>query len=81
MTVSSRADNHTPQAATRLEILAWNPQELAEQITIIDSTMLLSIKTSELYKLAWRNDSTKKKVAPNILGMVERFNMVGYALT
>jgi hypothetical protein len=62
--------------AGRPDILTWDLTELAEQMTLMESSMFLAIQPWEFHKLAWRRNETRRKTSPHIVAVVERFNTV-----
>ena len=49
---------------------------VAQQLTQIEHTMFIEIGDSEFLHLNWKNEKLKKKVSPNIVKLVDRFNAV-----
>jgi len=56
-------------------ILDINAKELARQLTIIESNLYRAILPRECIGLAWSKKDAKER-APNILAMIDRFNVV-----
>jgi son of sevenless len=56
-------------------ILEWSSTELAIQLTLIEMDLFKSIEPKECFGLAW-SKSNKLDMAPNIVGISERFNKV-----
>lgn len=65
-------------SAGRPDVLTWDLTELAEQMTLMESSMFTAIQPREFHKLAWRKNDTRKKTSPHIVAVVERFNTVSY---
>jgi Leucine-rich repeat (LRR) protein len=59
----------------RLEFMCAHvqPEEVARQMTIIESTMARMIAPQEMTGQAWNK---RREIAPNMLAMIERFNQV-----
>jgi RasGEF domain len=61
----------------KLNFLDLNISEVAEQLTVIESEMFRRIQSHEFLKLSWRSKG-RLVVAPGVVAMVERFNMVSF---
>jgi son of sevenless-like protein len=57
--------------ASHLIFLAFHPEEIARQITLIESELFNSIKPWECIGQSWVKKDKETK-APNILGMIWR---------
>lgn len=68
-------------SAGRPDVLTWDLTELAEQMTLMESSMFTAIQPWEFHKLAWRKNDTRKKTSPHIVAVVERFNTVRPSLS
>lgn len=55
--------------------LAYNPTEIARQLTLIEYQLYSAIKPSECVGQNWMS-KRKEELAPNILAMIHRFNFV-----
>jgi son of sevenless-like protein len=68
---------------TVISILEFDPQEIASQLTLIDSELFCSIKRSECLGKHWLKENRKEE-APNIDLIVDRFkqfsNWVGHQI-
>jgi hypothetical protein len=60
-------------ATSHLAFLAFHPEEVARQITLIEHDLFKSIKPWECNGQAWAKKDKETKAA-NILGMILRFN-------
>lgn len=60
-----------------MTILDLHPEEVARQMTIIDSNLFRGIKPQEFLNLGWTK-SDKETRAPGILAMISSFNHVTY---
>mmetsp|Transcript_9301 Transcript_9301/g.23316 ORF Transcript_9301/g.23316 Transcript_9301/m.23316 type:complete len:480 (-) Transcript_9301:83-1522(-) len=61
----------------KLNFLDLNVSEVAEQLTLIESEMFRRIQSHEFLKLSWRSKD-RAVLAPGVVAMVERFNMVSF---
>eukprot|EP01102_Stenamoeba_stenopodia_P021387 TRINITY_DN860_c0_g2_i1.p1 TRINITY_DN860_c0_g2~~TRINITY_DN860_c0_g2_i1.p1 ORF type:complete len:907 (+),score=203.20 TRINITY_DN860_c0_g2_i1:330-3050(+) len=74
--------NNVPRALPSFStnsILDFNPQEVAKQLTLIESKMWKNIVCPELYKCAWSKNIDD--VAKNVVAITKRFNTVSYWVT
>jgi son of sevenless-like protein len=55
--------------------MAFHPEEMARQLTLIEHDLFKSIKPAECVGQAW-NKKDREKRAPNVLRMIQRFNQV-----
>ena len=60
---------------SKLSVLDIHPEELARQITLIDSALYRKIKPSEFLHSGWTK-SDKEARSPGILAMINSFNIV-----
>ena len=63
----------TPSAPSKESISTLSALEIAEQMTYFDQRILFSIRSEEFLGQAWMKEE-KKKLAPNISLITERFN-------
>ncbi len=61
--------------STSLYLLDLHPEEVARQMTLIESDLFRKIQPREWLKQSWTR-SDKKKRAPGIMNMIHRFNDV-----
>lgn len=61
------------QSHSNLQVLAFNSEELARQLTLLEFDIYKNIKINEFYKNAWMSKE-KDKLAPNIIKLIHRFN-------
>lgn len=64
--------------AYSLSALRISPDELANQITILDFPDFRSIQPDELTSCAWTNKKNKHIVAPHIVAFTKRFNHTSF---
>lgn len=60
---------------SQLTFLAFHPEEIARQLTLIEFNIFQSIKPSECMGQCWAKKEKQFK-SPNILNMIQRFNKV-----
>jgi len=58
-----------------VKLLDLHPLEVARQLTLIEAELFRNIRPRECLNQAWNKDPDR---APNILAMIDRFNMVRY---
>ena len=77
LNINSRQVPPKPIIPTQLNPTFFDihPQELARQLTIIETQLFRAIRPQECIGLAWSKKNAKEK-APNILKMINRFNIV-----
>lgn len=59
------------------ELLDFHPEELARQLTLIESNLYRAIKPWELLNQSWAKKD-KDKRAPRVISMINRFNQVSH---
>jgi len=66
--------------AGKFEFHDLDPELVAQQLTLIEYETFVSIEGSEFLHLNWKSEDVKqrKKLAPHIVKLVERFNLVSY---
>lgn len=64
----------------KFEFHDLDPELVAQQLTLIEYETFGSIEGSEFLHLNWKSEDVKqrKKLAPHIVKLVERFNLVSY---
>jgi len=53
-----------------------DPMDIVQQLTLIEFAVFRRIQDSELFKMAWKE--TKRKKAPNVQVMINRFNKMSF---
>lgn len=61
--------------SSEMQFLAFHPEEVARQLTLIEFDIFRSIKAGECLAQNWAKKDKQTK-APNILRMIQRFNKV-----
>ncbi len=56
-------------------LLGLTTEELAQQLSLMEQSIYKKIQPVELLNLAWSNSKLKHR-APNVLHMIDRFNVV-----
>lgn len=64
-----------PKSKDTTDFLEWNPTEIARQITIIEYNIFRKITPKECFALGW-NKKDKNIQSPNIVALIERFNVM-----
>jgi hypothetical protein len=66
--------------AGKFEFNDLDPVEVAQQLTLIEHDIFKDIQDVEFHHLNWKKEDPKvrRRLAPNILRMVERFNTVSF---
>jgi len=63
----------------KFEFNDLEPDDVADQLTLIEWEMYKEVEDGEFLHLNWKKDDAKKKrLAPNVINLVERFNSVSY---
>ena len=66
---------HKIPSKKKLSLLDIHPEEVARQLTVVESKMFRAIEATELLGLAWSKDGREER-ARNVLAMSGRFNEV-----
>lgn len=67
--------DHCFTDGNNIELLKIDPEDVANQLTLIDIPIFQKITKEELLSIGW-NTSKKHSVAPNIVKFTKRFNQV-----
>src|SRR3989338_949464 len=56
-------------------LLDRRPREVAEQLTLLDSSIFCSITLPELYRVRWKSEN-RAEVSANVVRLIDRFEMI-----
>lgn len=70
-------DDNTTEATWIFDILLWPAIEIAKQLTIQTQEIVSQLQPDEFFNCAW-GKKNKELTSPNIIRLIERFNLVFY---
>lgn len=70
-------DDNTTEATWIFDILLWPAIEIAKQLTIQTQEIVSQLQPDEFFNCAW-GKKNKEITSPNIIKLIERFNLVFY---
>jgi hypothetical protein len=77
--VASGQDSRKTLEPGKFEFNDLDPDEVADQLTLIEWEMYCQVDAREFLHLNWKKeDAKKRKLATNVINLVERFNAVSY---